>query len=47
VLKLKSPFSVVSFVHHIGPENIRLHQVWSELDAVERQVEHLAQSPHQ
>ena len=42
VQKLESPFSIVSFVHHIGAENIRRHQIGRELDAVERQVEHLA-----
>ena len=42
VLKLKSPFSIVGFVHHVGAQNIRWHEVGRELDAVERQVERLA-----
>ena len=42
VLKLKSPFSIVGFVYHVGAQNIRRHEVGRELDAVERQVEHLA-----
>jgi hypothetical protein len=35
------------FHHHVGPEDVRRHQVGRELDAVERQVQRLPQRPHQ
>ena len=42
MLKLKRAPAIVGFVHHIGAQNIRRHEVWRELDAGEREIEDLA-----
>ena len=47
VLKLKHPFSLISFVHHVCSEHIGRHEVWGELYAIEGQVEYLAEGANQ
>ena len=46
-LELKLPPSIGRFHHHVRAENVGGHQIGRELDAVERQFQHLAQRPHE
>ena len=46
-LILELPAATGSFHDHVRAQNIRRHQVGSELDAVEGEVQHLAERAHQ
>ena len=45
-LKLELASATCDFHDDIRAENIRWHQVRRELNAAERQLQHLAESPH-